>query len=320
MAISTDWTFALLIVAAVIVVVVGFELLQRLRHRRSQLVADLSSSPVFADDRAHNRIRIARSELTVLQREGTDVPRAAELLDEAEAALQHRQNVEAVRLAQQAHGMLVDARQSGMAASAAPAISLPPARAAPPPAGGARAGPAATGRFPPGGATADPAPVAGTASDDPAKPPKNRMEAHFQMTLLVEQLQTGRELRPTPPGWSEAEQLRNGAQAAYARADYTEALRLALRGRRRLGAPIETLAPPPRAGASPSASGDRIPPAPGPGGGTRGRCARCGRPTPSEDRFCRGCGASLRASTCPRCQGTIGPEDTFCGLCGSPLA
>ncbi|HTT26556.1 MAG TPA: zinc ribbon domain-containing protein, partial [Thermoplasmata archaeon] len=146
------------------------------------------------------------------------------------------------------------------------------------------------------------------------RPPKNRMEAHFQMTLLVGEIVSAQ----GAPGRAEAEGLRGQAQSAYARADYTEALRLALRGRRALGSRLETL---PAVG---SAGGSRAPgalaPTPDRAAAASRSCAQCGRPLQAEDRFCRGCGATNVPTQCPRCQGELGPSDTFCGRCGAPVS
>jgi hypothetical protein len=155
---------------------------------------------------------------------------------------------------------------------------------------------------------------AGAAPETPiSRPPKNRMEAHFQMTLLVEEV--ARPASSDATGRDEAIRLREAAQGAYAATDYTEALRLALKGRRALGARLETLppgrSPPPTppAAAAPMASS------------VAGRtCPQCGRPVRPDDRFCRGCGASNVPSKCPRCQAEVAGADTFCGRCGAPIS
>ena len=314
---STDWILlAGAVLVGVTVLGLGYFAIQRFRRRRLELLGDLAKSPVFADDRAHNQIRMARAELAVLQREGQAVPRAATLLDQAEAALARHENVEAVRLARNAHDLLVATRREGGSPPSAPParspVATPPPRvpavaAAEPRPGPLRdrtaelvAGPTSDGE--PGPAPAD-------------RPPKNRMEAHFQMTLLVDQLRTAGAADPPPTGFGEAERLRGEAQGAYAAGEFTEALRLSLRARRLLGARLETLPPgrpasegpiPPKEGRVPSASA--------------GRCTQCGKPLRAEDQFCRSCGASQRPTACPRCQAPVASDDTFCGRCGSPLA
>jgi Double zinc ribbon len=299
--------------------VLGYFVVQRLRAQRQRIVADLASSPVFADDRAFNQIRIARSELDVLKREGHDVPRAAELIDQAEVELRGHHNVDAVRLAQNAHQLLVQARQSS-SGPLAPAPGPTPWRATIPPvaptfAGGPRPAVDLLHGEGPGAHAAPIAPASGTGTsaipEVPGRPPKNRMEAHFQMTLLVEDLAAA----PDATGRAEAERLRASAQASYASTDYTEALRLALKGRRSLGARLETLGSgrptaPPSPTNAPLAAPETV-----------GRtCSQCGRPIRSDDQFCRGCGATNSPSACPRCRAEIAPTDTFCGRCGSPVS
>src|SRR5579871_1792661 len=317
--VSSDWVpIAAVVLCGVLAAAIGYLLLQRLRARRLQLVAELTTSPVFADDRAHNQIRMARAEIDVLHRDGIEVPRARELLAQADAALARRENVDAVRLARNAHQLLVEARRAGPVAPAAPTgTSRTVAAVAAPAAASAPVDPEPSTPSPSGLSTAAPAGPEAAG----ARPPKNRMEAHFQMTLLVEQLASPAGAGPRPTGWAEAEQLRVGAQAAYARADYTEALRLALRGRRQLGAKLETL-PAGRAGGAGSDAEPSGAPASAPAAAVpaTGRCAHCGRPLRAEDKFCRGCGASAVAVRCPRCQAPVEANDTFCGRCGSPLA
>jgi hypothetical protein len=312
---SSTWIIvAVGLLVAVLAAALGFFLIQRLRSRGRQLRADIAGSPAFADDRAHNQIRIARAELEVVRNEGGDLPRAQELLDQADRLLARHENIEAVRAAHDAHDLLVDARRSGMHGPP----SEPALRPAPLTARSAGTGP------PLGWARGTPSPIpadpASAAPPAPARPPKNRIESHFQMTLLVEELSKnpGAETRGT--GWTEAEQLRSAAQEAYAKGDYTEALRLALKGRRRIGAPIEVV--PPEKGVPSETALVPSEATPAEMALTEGsdRCPACGRPRKSGDTFCRGCGAAWTQKQCPRCKIEVTPEDTFCGRCGSPLA
>lgn len=314
------WTIMVVVLLVGITVAgIGLLVIQRLRKRGGELRAELAASPIFADDRAHNQLRLARGELDLLRREGREVPSASALLDRADEKLQRHDNLEAVRLALQAHELLVAARREEGAASSPPAAGARSEPSGSPVANEMSSPPALTR----GGDLRPVAPLAsagggGAASGEDGRPPKNRMEAHFQMTLLVEEL-----ARATPGGGTptaaatDAELLRGQAQRAYSAGNYTEALRLALRGRRALGARLETL-PPAKSPEAPPATAGRGGPAPAPS--SDGTCPRCHRPFAEEDRFCRGCGASRTAGSCPRCQAPVTGDDTFCGRCGSPLA
>lgn len=322
MADSSQWLLVALAVLSIgLSLVVGAFVLLRLRARRRGLKAELADSPAFADDRAHNQIALARSEMQVLGREGFDLTRAEALLKQAEAEFARHDNVDAVRTARRVHQLLVDlradrARTGGASPSAAaspPIAESPlPARSSPPQ------------ELPTVGADAS---DGAEAPETPARPPKNRMEAHFQLSLLTEEIarRPGGAASSTPTV-REGEELRAAAQKSYAAGDYTEALRLALRGRRRLGSPLETL---PAGGRPATTTSPRAPPstpeviglgASPPEAPVGARCPGCGRELLPGDQFCRGCGRSVGTATCPRCQGPIDRNDTFCGRCGAPLA
>jgi len=316
---SADYSLiAAAVLGVVLVGAVGYYLVSRIRRRGAQLKRELAESPAFADDRAYNQIRLARAELDVLRREGQSVPKAEELLDEADRLLTKHENIDAVQRAMSAHRLLVAARHR--ASGSGPHDASPPTtRGAL--SGGWTAPPAEPDPFPTGTPTRAGRP--GELPANPAVPPKNRMEAHFQMTLLVEELSKAAPGSGASASQAEAEGLRADAQAAYGRGDYTEALRLALKGRRRLGARLETLplgktSVPPAADAIEGSGGEPEPSPPAGGTGTS-PCARCGRPVRSDDRFCRSCGAPMTSTKCPRCQGDVTAQDTFCGRCGSPL-
>lgn len=159
----------------------------------------------------------------------------------------------------------------------------------------------------------------GTAgSTEDGRPPKNRMEAHFQMTLLVEELTLSTRGHESTPAALEAEGMRADAQKAYSSGNYTEALRLALKGRRRLGARLETLPPARSSDPTDPAKADAATSVPA--RSSPSECPNCHRPIADGDRFCRGCGSPRVAAACPRCQAPVSGDDTFCGRCGGPLA
>jgi Double zinc ribbon len=153
----------------------------------------------------------------------------------------------------------------------------------------------------------------------PNRPPKNKMESHFQLSLVQDELDRARQTKSGSAQFKEADQLRNDGQAAYDRQDYTEALRLALKSRRTLGTRIEALPLSPAStvgdpGAPRTTGGVAEPP-------TFGRkCARCGRIAAATDEFCRGCGAPITPALCSSCGAPLLAGDRFCGKCGATQA
>lgn len=287
------------VIALVLVVLVSFHYLHRYRMRRLQALRDGGAAPELASDRAFNRIALARREADLLAAQGEDVGRAKQLIDLANRSMETRNFGRAYELAQSAHETLVRTRREP--AHPHPLASTPPLAggAAPPSAASTAAGKAEA-----------PAPSAPPV-------PKNRAEAQFQLRLFEEDLaavakggEYGREV-------GEARSLYAEAQAAFSRADYTDALRLSLRGRRRVGGHVETLAPPggpPARVAVPKTDGDAARSAEELA--ARERCPSCGHPTTPADAFCRGCGAVRSPTACPRCGASRTPIDAFCGRCG----
>ena len=310
--------YVLLFVAVLLAIVVAGVLLfviQRLKRRRAQLLADLNTPSRLLPDRAFNRLEMARREIAILARQGTDVARARELVAQSQSAFDLRQFSRSYELAQSAHEALVHARQG---------VPLPSAAGTTPVAGNG----GASGPDPPGesgeAAARDPsrtAPSVALSGEPPAPAPRiphNRMESQFQLRLLDSDLERARADRPSAAATTTATGLRAQAQGAFDREEYTDALRLALKGRRELGGDLGTVA------VSPSAPTTR-------GGGngaaldpasaaeeaaSASRCPQCGYPSQADDAFCRGCGLPRQSLVCPGCGASRGPSDTFCGRCG----
>jgi hypothetical protein len=294
------------VVLAVIVAALLLYLLRRLKNRKAKLLSELSDKPALSQDRAFNRIAMARREIGILVGQGFDVRRAQELIADAQGAFDTRQYDRAYQLAQSAHESLVNARQAGTRTTGAPLPSKGTVTAS------------ALGTT----GTVLAAPLAST-SPTPERPviPKDRVESQFQLRLLGEELDalpSGRARDPTVAG---ATALRSQASAAYDRGDYSAAFRLALRGRRTLGGTLETLPPPaatttgaPKNGANGVAS-DASQAAEAAAG--RERCPDCGYPAVSGEAFCRGCGRPQAPLTCPACGSPRGAAEPFCGRCGS---
>ena len=295
----------LLVVAVVVLALVaygGFYLLRVLRLRRLQAEKGEGSGPEVTADRAYNRLALARKEATLLEAQGGDVAHARELIDLASRSLDGRAFDQAYERAQAAHEALVQARAQLSPARNLSAAALPSSTpgGAPPHAG---------------------SPVPAAASAPPAAPtvPKNRAEAQFQLRLFEQDLVTAKRTAPKAPSTGEATQLYVQAHAAYDRAEYAEAFRLSLRGRRRVGGTVETLGTPGPSGVAASANEGSAPTDPvrmAEAVAAQERCPACGHPVVSGDSFCRGCGAARTSAACPKCGAPRKPADSFCGRCG----
>ncbi|MGA8665034.1 MAG: zinc ribbon domain-containing protein [Thermoplasmata archaeon] len=286
------------VVLVVVVIAIFLYLANRLRARRNQILGELSAKPELIQDRAYNRLEMARREAALLTRTGTDVARAQDLIAQSQAAFDLHQFPRAYELAQSAHESLVNAR--GRTSLPTPIPGGGAARIAIPADPSMRVSAAGASR-----SASPPLPQA-------VSPPKNRAESHFQLGLLQADLASASPSGPT----REATTLQQQAQAAFDGGEYTEAFRLALRGRRALGR-VETLAPGP--GSPPPVSGGAPDDVTGVAERLAGseRCPDCGYPMMASDGFCRGCGKPRIALTCPSCGEPRAPADTFCGRCGA---
>jgi hypothetical protein len=294
------------IVAVLAVVAVGLALLliRRLRQRRAQLLHELTDRPDLVRDRAYNRLGMARREAELLSRQGADLGRARELIAQSQAAFDNRNFDKAYSSAQMAHEALVDARRTTRLPDPSPGRATPPLPTTGPP---------------PLRTTGPTAPAATAPSM-----PRNRAESQFQLRLLDQEIAAAQRTNPREPSTIEATGLRGQAQAAFDRSDFTDAFRLALKGRRAVGSSVEALPPSPatRGGPSTSPAGNVGPAATDAAqtaetvaGGDR--CPECGYPALPGDVFCRGCGTPRGPGTCPQCGTARAASDTFCGKCGA---
>lgn len=314
----TSYEIELLVVVVFLVVIgIGFGLYARarLQRRKAQLLGELRNRPDLVQDRAFNRIAMARREAELLAGQGVDVGRARDQIAEAQAAFDNRRYEQAYQTAQVAHESLVNARRTGPRLSSAPPRSGSSGNSPP---------------SPPASPVGAPAPSA-AAAPAPAPPvAKNRAESQFQLRLLDQELASARSNHSGAPVTIDAGELATRAHSAFDRSDFTEAFRLALKGRRALGGSIESLPPTP---GGPVPTDD-----PGPRGfdgnlGARSdatetaekvagaeRCSECGYPALPGDAFCRGCGRPRSPSACAKCGTPRTPSDTFCGRCGAAFA
>lgn len=317
------------VVAIFVVLVFVYMLYRYLRRRGPELAARESKSLV--DDRAYNQIQLGRAAAERLAATGVDVSQARQLLDRAETARTGGNSTMSIELSKKAQDMLAAARSGGNgfsgsrppAPGASAAYSGPPLPSSPAPKAAASmySEPPTTPFVAEGAGSIGNA--SGSLESASNRPPKNMMEAHFQLSLALDELDQARGTRSSSSGFREAEALRSRGQAAYDRQDYTEALRLALRSRRALGTRIEGLpispspSPPGPGSSVGSVSGVRPPTSVSDPSASGQTCARCGRTVSPTDQFCRACGASVPPTVCANCGSPLTAEDRFCGRCGT---
>jgi double zinc ribbon protein len=286
----------------------------QLRRRRAQLASEPIPTREQLDDRAYNQIHIARASAERLQRSGVDVSQVLALLDNAERARARGDPDTATALARSGQETLLRLRSApprGVPASAGTAAT---GASAPAPAGDGAWIDGRTGAAAPPTALPDP-PTSGSA----ARLPKNKAESRFQLSLLDEDVKRAEASDPKGAGTTEGRTLLRDGQSAFERGDYTEALRLGLRGRRRVGARLETLAPTRSTQPEPDDDSEAPGPAPEPDQAGPATCANCGAPMKGADGFCRACGSPRSSARCGQCGEALAPDDRFCGACGGPI-
>jgi hypothetical protein len=306
---------AIVLVVILVIVVAGLllYLLRRLKNRRAKLISELENRPELIQDRAFNRLAMARREARVMSDRGVDIQRAQELIAEGQAAFDLRHYERAYEVAQTAHESLVNALVKGARSTGTP---LPSGEPVP------RSKPAASGAAPAVAPLSASAPPAGEA---PVRRtiPKYRAESQFQIRLLTEEIAGLPTRRKKEANAVQAADLMRQASAAFDREDYSEAFRMALKGRRALGGTVESLpATGLGTGQPASGAGNGAAPAADPAQAAEKvaageRCPECGYPALAGDAFCRGCGRPRGALTCPSCGAPRGEQEPFCGRCGA---
>ncbi len=338
---------------------------RRNRLKRERLAAALDE-PSDLFDSAFNRIEAASHFADRMQREGYRVAGAREYVSQARSDLSRGDPTSALQMARKAQELLLELRRAGPPGSPDPEESPEPSGDAAEESRGepmvrdlarrvgdpeealpahregrasfpVRAAPEDARSSPPSPQQEQTMPdeETSTMSDFRRSLPKNFLEARFELKMLVDELAAAEAASSGHADFREASLLAQQSQKALDRKDFTEGLRLAVRGRRRLGSQrLETISlspgtvvePPP--GPTPMAQRSSGPPpvpeaAPDPDGPAKPLavpCPRCGRENPADNRFCRGCGKPLTQPKCPRCQRVVELEDAFCGSCGAPLA
>jgi hypothetical protein len=333
---SDSWFAAASLLALGVLLLLYY--LHRLHRRRQSLVSETGST-TSVEDRAFNEVQIARQAARRLKGEGVEVRDATALLDRADALAARGDHREAFEAARTARESLLGAQNRPRRVATTP-IPAPLTKPPSPPDGPddlLNAVSSVVDSAPVGPARR--ASVEAPTSETPVSPsrprlPRNQLEARFELTLLEEDVERGRARPRDPAAWADAERLARETRSAYDRRDFTEALRLAMRGRRRIGSRVETVGRelegngskegsvegnaepiPARLERKPAPARTAIPESEGV------PCTSCGRPGREEDRFCRGCGASRSSPPCPACGAARHErDDRFCGDCGAAFA
>ena len=303
------------------------------RYNRSHLTELAQRENVsMVQDRAYNQIQLGKAAADRLGRTGVDVSEARAQLDHAEASRKSGAYSAAIEQAKKAQDLLAAARAgsapstgiSGGAPGSSGGASAPPVISPPLTASPAGPGPLLS----PGGAPSGSSGAFGrmeesVPSTTPSKAPKNKMEAHFQLSLARDELDKARATKPVPKTLREADSLFTQGQAAYDKEDFTEALRLALKSRRALGTHVESL---PVRGIPAAVSGTTatvavdssvVPSAASSEPSFGQKCPKCGRTAAPSDQFCRSCGTPIPPSLCSSCGSPLLSGDRFCGKCGA---
>jgi hypothetical protein len=339
-----------LILLVVGLILIAILVMRYLRKKREAALQE-KEDPEWMSDIAHNQVRITKNLVERQEREGIDVSRAKALLEQAEERMEagdyeHAQSIAKSARAELAAPTTTRAARQRVAVRETKSEDEPKVlyrdlsarvgdkEEAPTPAAAPVSSPVVAA-----GTEKDSAESTGSQEDEVAPMqgyrktvPKNYLEARFELQMLDSDIK-GRDPKQVT---NEVSRILSDAQRAFDREDYTESLRLAIRGRRILGATnMQTIAvsqgtttDTPPTEPSPVAQRSSAPPAEpdvsvetstGEVKSTTVVCSRCRKQNPAGNRFCRGCGLPLAAPKCPRCLRDASPDDAFCGSCGSPL-
>jgi double zinc ribbon protein len=315
------------VIVAIFVVLVAVYALYRYLRRRGPELATREGRSVI-EDRAYNQIRIGQAAADRLARMGVDVTEAQELLRRAETARLGGDYDNSIDLSRRSTNLLAAARTGGgplpssemdrpSSASAGPR-SIPTSPTV------SSAGASSFAAFPTISSAAEDSGRSAESGSTPTpgsnRAPKNKMEAHFQLSVCKDELDHSRAGQSEAQSFRDAEKLYANGQTAYDREDYTEALRLALKGRRTLGTRVEALPVTATSSSTVSSARTAAARAAGPVSDepTFGqKCANCGRIAGPADQFCRECGAPMAPVLCTNCGTPLLAGDRFCGKCGA---
>lgn len=337
-----------------LLIFVAFAIMWYLKKRRKTILDKFNTDkPEWIEDNAHNQILTTKALIDRAERNGDDVAAARSRLQDAEDRAKAGDFEQAFSIAKQARDVLPKNVPTRAVKRKVPVQSTSPPSPSPKQEQPGVA-PAenkeemlyrdiATGGVVSGGGQTreDMSPKRPEDQEEGEKPPmvefrqkvpKNYLEAKFEISLLEDAL-----TKLPPESSPESRKLLVTAKKAWEKENYSDALRMAMRGKRALeqksddtipltaGTTVDVPPQTPVAAAARSSapmSGDdyKMEPATGEARPTTVVCSRCNKENPAKNKFCRGCGKPLAAPLCPRCQKAIEADDAFCGTCGAPVS
>lgn len=280
MALSLEMTVAIVAVGVAVLAIVLYLEVRYMKSRRKDKV-DVA---LMRDD-AYNALMTTQAVSRALKDQGRNTKEADIVLVKAEAAYERHDYLVSKELAEEARSILKQSRAPEKKESVEEAVSTPVVEHA-------------TEGLPP--------------FQEIRKLPQNYLESRFMIEtarMCIEEAKTqGIDI-------SDAEKTLAVASECYARTEYTEALKNALRAKK--AAEGQKVAP--RIEAKPSEVREK--PEAAPAGTTMGiACASCGQIVDEDDKFCRRCGAAVvRVPKCSVCGLEVDRNDAFCRRCGAKL-
>jgi len=275
----------ILVAALVILAAVGWLELRYIKSKRSG-----QAEAALIQDDAYNAVATTKAVAESLRQQGRDTTEAEVILYQAESAYQRREYTDAKAIAERARSAL---RHAPLRELVTCPVLQPVAEEAPVDVP-VEVPESSTG----------PTEVPSVAAK---KLPANYLESKFIIESAHCMLESAPEERRAP-----AALLLADARDRFDQADYTGALRLALRAKKALeGAEVK-----------PAESVTEAAPVDTPADETTiaadDACQRCGAQMDPEDQFCHACGGR-RAAVCPSCSAEVKEGDQFCRGCGARL-
>jgi len=280
MALSLEMTVAIVAVGVAVLAIVLYLEVRYMKSRRKDKV-DVA---LMRDD-AYNALMTTQAVSRALRDQGRNTKEADVVLVKAEAAYERHDYLVSKELAEEARSILKQSRAPEKKESVEEAVSNPVAEI------GAE-------KLPP--------------FQEIKKLPQNYLESKFMIETAKMCID---EAKLQGIDISDAEKTLAVASECYARTEYTEALKNALRAKK--AAEGQKVAP--RIEAKPPEAKERTEVEPAATlVGTA--CAGCGQIVDEEDNFCRKCGAAVvRAPKCTACGLEVDEDDAFCRRGGAKL-
>jgi ribosomal protein L40E len=261
----------ILIVAVLIVAAVAYLQLRYIRsHKQTKLDGALEQ------DDAYNAVATTKAVAASLRQAGRDTTEGDLLIYQAESAYERREFTNCLELADRAKTVLRNCKEKDL-------LTCP---------------------IPPPEERKEVEAVKVVPANETRKLPQNYLESKFV-------IDTVRDMMPqaSPEQAAEAQSSLDLAQTSFDNADYTEALKQAMKAKRALGGAQKT-----EKAKTVTIIGDSAAPKV-----VSDRCHKCGAMLAPDDEFCHACGSRKNERVCPSCSREASPEDAFCRKCGAKI-